>query len=111
MKALRVIILCMSLLLVCLSKVEVTELQRIHRAGRQYDCSYKDQPINCVNNPRIRIVKDDHYYYIEILERKIQFLVCNHICRDCNELLSETGQGKNVKQAVHVHSVTMIIII
>ena len=115
MMALRVIIPCLSLLLVCLSKAEVTGSQRIRRTGGgRHKCLYKYQPINCVNNPRMRITKNDHYYFINITLLKsdihvhVQWIECNHICRGCNNLLSQTGQGKNVKQVVHVH-LTMVI--
>ena len=94
------ILLCMSLLLVCLLKVEVIGLQRIRRAGRhrhderemEYKCLYRNQLINCANNPIIVITKSDHYYWINItrLVDGIEWIECKEICKDCESLM---GQG------------------
>ena len=96
--AVRVLVLCTSLLLACLSKVEVTGLQRIRRNGGQYTCSYQDEPMNCINNPTIRIIKSDYFYYINVsvILTNHKLVECKHICNHCNRLLNQIGQGKNI---------------
>ena len=58
-----------------------------------YKCLNRNQPANCVKNPRIRIVKSDNYYYIDILQllSGIQWIKCDHICQHCSLLM---GQGQ-----------------
>ena len=92
MMAPRVLIVCMSLLL-----AEVTGLRNIRRAGGhhdEYECSDQNQPINCVNNPRVRIVKSKHYYYINISQLLLNDIRwnCKHICQYCSKLLMGQGQ-------------------
>ena len=98
MMAVRVLVLCTSLLLIFLSKVEVTGLQRLRRMGRPYTCTYHDEPMNCINNSTIRITKNDYFYYINVsvILTNHKLVVCKHICNHCDRLLNQIGQGKNI---------------
>ena len=112
MMAVRVLVLCISLLLVCRSKVEATRLQRIQkREAQNYICSYQDEPMNCINITITSIVKTNHYYYINVPAKPtggIILVECTNICNYCSILL---GRGKNIKQINCTCTLILIILI
>ena len=99
MMAVRVLVLCISLLLVGRSKVEATRSQRIQKRDAQnYRCLYQDEPMNCMNITITSIAKSKHYYYINVPAKPrggIILVECNNICYYCRILLQK---GKNIKQ-------------